>query len=64
MPRKNPALTAIARSYRKPSKRQYAMDFADHLDGFRSDEPVRPAGLSYMAAQAVRLAMYEAVGAR
>jgi hypothetical protein len=55
--RRNPALTALCRKYRNPVKRQYAEDYADYLDGFRDVEPERPANLSYMAAQAVRLTL-------
>lgn len=57
MPRRNPALTRYARACRNPVKRQYAEDYADYLDGFRDQEPARPAGLGFMGAQAVRLAM-------
>jgi hypothetical protein len=57
LPRKNPALTAYARTCRNAAKRQYAEDYADYLDGFTDTEPVRPTSLGYMGAQAVRLAM-------
>jgi hypothetical protein len=57
MPRKNPALTAaIRKNWKRQDKVQYAEDHADHLDGFR-DEPQRPASLSYMGAQAIRLTL-------
>lgn len=38
---------------RNPAKRAYADAFYDHLRN-GTPEPARPAGLSYMAAQAVR----------
>ena len=63
MPRRNPELTKLAKTYRNAAKRQYAEDYADYLDGFRDEPPRDPENLSYMAAQAVRLSMARIVRA-
>jgi len=49
----------IIASYRNPLKQSYAAHYYHYLRN-GGDEPERPEGLSYMAAQAVRLTLSEA----
>lgn len=57
MTRDYAAIAAYVRQVRSPSKREYAKQYADYLEQGQPEggEPERGAGLSYMAAQAVRM---------
>ena len=56
-----PAVLRYLRAIRNPAKRAYGFDYADWRIGL-GPEPERPAGLGYMAAQAVRLELLSLMG--